>query len=315
MPPISFIVLNYNGANVLAPTLSALQKSLRKGDELIVLDNASPDASLALVRRKFPRVRILALKENKVLLGLNDAVRRARHPLVGLFNNDFILQKADWNALAKRFEDPSVFGVSAKTVHKDGKTLDFGPVRASSVFGFFRLDIVHRGTPASREELQQSVPIFSSPVAGLYDRKKFLQLGGFDELFYPAYWEEIDLAYRALKRGWRTCYDPGLVVLHNQEERVLKTFGRQMALRTSLRNKHLFIWKNFSSPRLLVPYVVTLPLVLLLGTLQNGLVYLSGFFEALPRLPRALARKRADERTRVLSDAQIFRLTQSRLVP
>jgi hypothetical protein len=50
--------------------------------------------------------------------------------------------------------------------------------------------------------------------ATAWDRKRFLMLGGFDSLYFPGYWEDVDLSWRGWKRGWRCLYEPRSVVYH-----------------------------------------------------------------------------------------------------
>ena len=76
------------------------------------------------------------------------------------------------------------------------------------------------------------------------NRLKFLQIGGFDILYYPAYVEDVDLCFRAWRNGWRCIFEPASQV-HHREGGSWKTVKDSSLDAKLLRNSLLFQWLNF----------------------------------------------------------------------
>ncbi|MBU1197733.1 glycosyltransferase family 2 protein [Candidatus Micrarchaeota archaeon] len=312
MTGISFIVLNYNGENVLSGTLRSIEAERRPGDECIVVDNHSTDQSRSVCQR-FPGVRFLSLAENRVLGAYNAGVQAAVHPWVCLLNNDIHIEKGFRDAAIRHVGDKRLFAATAKILYPDKKTMETGYCRPSFNNFHFKYDIVGRGELASQYE--QEMENFSAPMAGIFHREKYLELGGIDCLYFPAYWEEIDLAYNAWKRGWCVLFDPKMVAVHHHEDRIVKTHGAGKTVAAGARNKILFVAKNIADRGLLFRFFIGWPAVFLAGTLRRGPWFAYGFFQAIPRLTNAWKRKKEMEKKRVLSDREIFHRTHGMIRP
>jgi len=75
-----------------------------------------------------------------------------------------------------------------------------------------------------------------------------MKLGGMDEkLFSPFYWEDVDMGYRAWKRGWLLYWEPKGLVTHKHETTISK-IPQKYRQRIQERNELIFAWKNFTSP-------------------------------------------------------------------
>ena len=84
-----------------------------------------------------------------------------------------------------------------------------------------------------------------------FDRRKFLELGGFDLLLAPFYLEDTDLGYLAWKRGWKVLYQPRSVVYHEHRGTIGKRFREEQIQTVLKKNFVLFCWKNIHEwPRL-----------------------------------------------------------------
>jgi GT2 family glycosyltransferase len=126
---------------------------------------------------------------------------------------------------------------------------------------------------------------------GAFDRKKFLALDGYDDLYLPGRLEDPDICLRAQNTGWKCLYAPKSVVYHQGGVSFHKRFGLRKTLVINWRNTFLFMWKNLSAPALLVSaFWLPLRFVYSLVTLKPELFL--GFLEAVPRLPQALARRK-----------------------
>jgi len=130
-------------------------------------------------------------------------------------------------------------------------------------------------------------------------------LGGFDEAYSPFYWEDVDLGYRAWKRGWRTLYEPRSVVYH-QHSASISRWPRAFTDSIKARNGLFFIWRNIEDGGLLRRHRLWLPLVLARRACTGDLAFLRGWREAYSRKNEAVAARISDSRHRTLSDKSIF---------
>ena len=134
-PPISAVVVNWNGANYLAECLTALLAQEPPPDEVLLLDNHSDDGSRQLVAERFPAVRIVDLGDNRgPCAARNRGVEVAQHELCLLLDNDVVLQPGCLTAMLRTMQADarcalvqarSLCGDRPDIVHYDGGDLHF----------------------------------------------------------------------------------------------------------------------------------------------------------------------------------------------
>ena len=140
---------------------------------------------------------------------------------------------------------------------------------------------------------------------GAFDRKKFLALDGYDDLFLPGRLEDSDICFRAWRKGMKLYCQPKSVVYHKGAVAFNKKFNASGTLRINHKNSFLFVWKNIHDVGYIFTHIILLPLRLLLALLKGQKEFIQGFFDALPKLKEALNRRTAltsDD----LSDKTIF---------
>ena len=130
-----------------------------------------------------------------------------------------------------------------------------------------------------------------------FDRDKFLELGGFDELLRPFYYEDTDLGLMAWKRGWKLIYQPASAVFHEHRGTIGKTFSPHYIEGVLKKNVVLYCWKNVHQWSMLSAHLVrcltSSTLAVLTGN-ANGRYTPSGLARAFLQLPEvAAARWRA----------------------
>jgi hypothetical protein len=106
---------------------------------------------------------------------------------------------------------------------------------------WFERGLFHHGRA---REFSAGPTAWVSGGSGLFDRQKFLALGGFDERFTPAYWEDVDLSFRARQHGWYVGFEPKATVVHLHETTNKSAFGEARIQDMSWRNAFRFTWKN-----------------------------------------------------------------------
>jgi GT2 family glycosyltransferase len=217
LPNIAVITPNWNGLDYLEECLDSLERQTQ-AHTVIMVDNGSTDGSLELARAKFPSVQIHAFPNNAGFAGgVNRGIKPALEQgfdYMALLNNDAVAQP-DWlERLVATAEAHSETGiVTSKIKHFDDPRLDStGDFYSTWGFPF----------PRGRDEddqgqydgAEQRVVFGASGGASLYRADMLRQIGLFDERFF-AYYEDVDISFRAQLAGWKVRYEPAAVVLHH----------------------------------------------------------------------------------------------------
>lgn len=303
-PTVNIIILNYNGRDLLAECLPSIVEASHTSKfscKVTVIDNVSTDDSVSFLRSNFPDVDIVGAKENLVLCSYNDVLRIIKDDIVILLNNDIKVRNDFVDPLIELFKQEDVFLVSPKSYFFDGR-YEGGKSYAFMRYGIFGTD---HSFKEDCEKANERSYTFASGY-GAFDREKFLELGGYDDLYLPGRLEDADLCFRAWKRGYKCYYQPESVVYHKGAESFNSRFGVNGTLVINSRNVFLFMWKNISSPLFLFEHIVLLFPRLIFACLRGQTVFVYGFLKAIPLLPRALKKRNIDNR--LLNDRDIFKI-------
>lgn len=275
MKKASIVIPNYNGKKLLEKNLPKVIAAC-KNCEIIVVDDASVDQSVDFIKSKLPQVKVIKHKENKrFAASCNTGVKAATGNIVILLNNDVVPQKDFLKPLIKHFRDKIVFSVGCKEVQlKDGKKIISGRTEGKFSRGF----LMH-WRPKDQKS-QDALWTFGGSMA--VNRKKYLKLGSMDELYSPAYWEDIDLCWRARKKGWKILFEKDALVYHNHETTNISVFGEKRMKVYAYRNQILFVWKNIRG-RQLLEHFLWLPYHLIFTTIRSKGLFLLAFILAIFR--------------------------------
>lgn len=244
----SVIIPNWNGRDLLEKYLPPLLEAMRghPDNEVIVVDNGSTDGSVDYLRRHFPQVRLLALPNNLGFGGGSNAgFRAAKNDIAVLLNSDMRVAPDFLAPLLDGFHDPDVFAVSCQIFFSDpAKTREeTGLTQGWWAEGSLRVRHV------ADDNVTTLYPCFYGGGGSCaFDRRKFLELGGFDHVFRPFYLEDTDLGYLAWKRGWRVLYQPASHVWHEHRGTIGKNFSSTYIDNVVGKNFLLFAWKNIHEP-------------------------------------------------------------------
>jgi len=236
MKSVCLAILNYNGVHHLEHLLpSAIEAVADFGQPcpIVVLDNQSTQNDQQWVQKHFPGVNFIRAPRNEFMFSYNWLAEQRREEVMVLLNNDVRLTKGFLQPLLQHLDAPDVFSVCAKSLSWDGAAATCGPAKLLQVHGFYRW---HYET--ERQEFAHT--LFSSSGFMAVDREKFLQLGGFCRLFYPMYCDDLDLGFRAWRRGWRSIYEPRSVLYHRDSGSSASKWVQENHLKNSL----LFEWAN-----------------------------------------------------------------------
>jgi len=307
-PRASIIVSTWNGRHLLETCLPPLLRAVQRagGDhEIIVVDDASTDDSVAFVRDTYPEIKLLALPRNLRFAGANNAAARvAAGDLLVFLNNDMLVEPDFLPPLLQPFDDPDVFAVTAY-LQMAPHTVGGGVIRETGlVRGRFEngFSVLHHEDPESDRPLPV---IYAGGGSSAWRKDRFLALGGFDTLFHPFYFEDLDVSYRAQKHGWRLLFAPQSRMEHKHRQTNNPTHFRAGYVdQTFRRNNLLLLWKVLTDEDFVRAHFRALWRMLLHSRTNPGLD--AAFVQAVGKLPRLL-RQRARGRTGiVLTDREVF---------
>lgn len=282
---ISILITNYNGLQLLQQNLPRVLKECQKaGDlckEIIIVDDASTDGSsswlshFAKRHRGAPAISILEQKKNQgFAAAINYGVTHATGDVVLLLNSDVYPNSGFIKAALPHFTNQAIFAVGCmdKSVEKTGVVL-----RGRGEMYWKEGMVLHR-----RGEVDNTSTDWVSGGSGFFRRDLFLKLGGFDTLFSPYYWEDIDLSYRARKAGYTLVFEQNSVVVHEHEKGSIKQVADESQIRiVSYRNQLLFLWKNVTDKKLLIAHIVWLPIHIVRSVTGGDWAFISGFIQAI----------------------------------
>ncbi|MEO7911368.1 MAG: glycosyltransferase family 2 protein [Roseiflexaceae bacterium] len=215
MPPIaSIIIVSYNSAAQIGACLRALQQQRCDFEyELVVVDNASRDESRAIVA-DFPAARLITVDQNLGFAGgVNRGVTAARGRVIALLNPD-AEPAPDWlQQLITVLDDPQIGVVGSKVIGPDGRIQSLGSELQMPVM----LSNHHNAGEHDASQDRQIADVWAVHGAAMAFTQPLWQvLDGFDEGFFPAYWEESDFCERARRAGKRVVVAPQATVQHHE---------------------------------------------------------------------------------------------------
>lgn len=303
---ISVVIPSYNGKHLLSRNLPAVLKSIPPSAEVIVVDDASTDGTAGWLAKNYPQAKVVKNKNNlRFGRSCNCGVSVARGEIVILLNNDVNPHSDFLSSVLPHFTDEKVFAVGFGEINSvDGKIVSGG--RGVSKF---ERGLVTHWRP---KDQKTSSAIWLSGGSMAINKSIWNKLGGFDELFRPAYEEDRDLCWQALKAGYKIIFEPKAIVEHFHESTNLKLFGKTKISLYSLKNQLLFVWKNISSPGYLFNHLIWLPYHSILTTVRTRGVFLAAFCWALIQLPEALKSRHRAARLWKISDEEIFQLKSAK---
>jgi GT2 family glycosyltransferase len=247
---ISIIIVNWNARDLLQNCLESIYRTIRDiSYEIICVDNASRDGSVAMLQEKYPEVRRIQNEENR---GFGAANNQAMRIMTGRFalllNSDIVLTE---NAVRELYAFMETHPEAAMAC---GQLLNADGGKQNSVASFPNLLTLLTNTslleylfpnryPSKRYNHDKPIEVDSCIGACILVRKKAIEeVGMFDERYF-FFFEETDWAYQMLNAGWKIFHVPTAYIYHLQGQSV----GRYIRSREEFyRSRYLFFrkWKN-----------------------------------------------------------------------
>ncbi|MGE5430946.1 MAG: glycosyltransferase [Syntrophomonadaceae bacterium] len=258
MIDLSIIIVNFNVKEFLQNLLSSILKSTgRLSTEIIVIDNASDDGSVEIIREKFPSVKLIASEKN---LGFGRAnnlgLEISKGKFILLINPDTIVQEDTFQKLIAFFEKTPEAGLAGcKVLNSDG-TLQLACRRSfpGPWTSFTKVTGLGKIFPKSRlfarynmTYLDENQTYEVDAISGAFmmmRREVYEKVGGFDPQFFM-YGEDLDLCYRIQKAGYKVYYLHETQIIHYKGESTKRSSLDET--RVFYEAMHLFVKKHFSS--------------------------------------------------------------------
>lgn len=262
----SVVIPNYNGEKYIDECMNALRKQREQNFEVILVDNASEDNSIAAFEAYNDlNIRTIILDENYGFSrAVNEGIKASEAEYVILLNNDTHVGKKFVGALVDAMdEDDNIFSAQAHMLQYSDRTItdSAGDYFCALGWGF------SRGKDEKASKFTERRDVFSSCAgAAIYRKSVFETIGYFDEVFF-AYLEDMDIGYRAKLHGYRNVFVPEAKVLHVGSG---SSGSRYNEFKTKLaaRNSMLVMYKNFAGWQ----FFVNIPFIF------AGIILKSAFF-------------------------------------
>ncbi|CDG65550.1 family 2 glycosyl transferase [Methanobacterium sp. MB1] len=243
---LTVVIPNYNGQLFLKECLKSLKKQEHSLD-VIVVDNASNDDSVAFIQKHYPEFTLIENQENLgFAAAVNQGIMASNSKYIFLLNNDVQLKKgAIFNLLKCIEKDENIFAVSPKIVQYHDRTKMDDAGDEYTLLGWTKR--VGYGKPTEKYNVERE--IFSAcAAAALYRRSILDEIGYLDENFF-AYMEDVDISYRARIHGYKCLYCPQAVVYHVGSQTSGSRYN-EFKTRLAARNNVYVPYKNMPWPQL-----------------------------------------------------------------
>lgn len=303
------IVPNWNGSDSLAACLDSLLKQTMPA-HIIVVDNGSTDGSIELIEHKYPKVELIRHSKNKGYAGgVNPGFARAiegKIPYAAPFNNDAAADPRWLETLVGYLDEHPKTGIATpKLLNGSGSRID----STGDFYTVWGLSYPRGRGEHTLDKYDTQTDVFAaSGGASLYRTAMLKQVGLLDEDFF-AYYEDVDLSFRAQLAGWKVAYVPKAVVLHqiSATSNKLKGFTTYQAM----KNLPILLVKNVPRAYLWrVSWRYFIAQALFFGRAVSrgqGWPALKGKLMSAWLLPKTLLKRRRIQKSRTVSDEYIWR--------
>lgn len=278
---ISVVIPNYNGQNLLLKHLPNVLK-YSSGCEIIVVDDASSDDSVKIIHKKFKKIKLIRLKKNSGFSNaVNSGIKAASGDFVVLLNTDVSPRSNYLKPAINHFKNNKLFAVGFLDYSHENKSL----ILKGKGNGFFKKGfILHSGA-----NIERGQTFWVSGGSGIFDKNKLLSLKGFDKIYSPFYWEDIDLCFRAARSGYVCFFEPLSVVDHYHEQgSILKQKSKFIIKSVAYKNQFIFFWKNVEDIYMVCLHMFWLPYHLANAIIRLDLPFVFGLLWAIFTIPRLI---------------------------
>lgn len=227
----------------------------------------------------------------------NIGIENVKTPYFFLLNSDvFLIDYSFKKAIEILDKNEMLFAVTMRQKEKDGTYVGKNKI-------FFKDGFIQH---SKADDLRKGLTAWAEGGASIFRTKMVRLLEGFDELYSPFYWEDIDISYRAYKMGWKVLFDPSIKVVHHHESTIKKYFKPSFIFQTAYKNQLIFFWKNISEKEYFNKHFILLPQKILKELSRCNIDFILGFLKAFKKLPKIIERRKNNMPTYTKTDKEII---------
>jgi GT2 family glycosyltransferase len=245
-PQLSVVMVTHGSWQLTKKALAALIEHTEPPFELIVVDNHSDDETPARLS-ELCDARVIFNRDNRGFgPATNQGAEHARAEHLLLLNTDVFVHPGWLEPLRQTLLRPNVGAVVPRFLHPDGSLQEAGALLAQdgTVLVYGDGDDPQRRCYRFRRDID-----FGGAACMLVRRSALLALGGFDEAYAPAYYEDADLCMRLAQRDLRVVYEPRSTVTHVRYGSGTKEAAAQLSERNRRRFVELWSSRLIGRPR------------------------------------------------------------------
>lgn len=302
------VIPNWNGADRIAECLSSLGAQTLT-HEIVVVDNGSTDNSVAIIEEDFPAVTLLKNAVNIGFAGgVNTGIRYAiknGFEAIALLNDDAVADTSWLEVLAESMKSyPEAGIVTGKLLGIDKFHID----STGDIYTTWGIPFPRGRDETDTGQYDESAWVFgASGGASLYRTAMLDEIGLFDEDFF-AYYEDVDLSFRAQLAGWKVRYEPRAEAYHATSSSGGKIPG--FFTYQTIKNYPLLFWKNVPAsllPMMLPRFTLAHFIFELKGLLTptRTVPTIKGILKALSLMPKKLRERKSIQKNRKVTDDYI----------
>ena len=258
---ISVIIPNYNGHDLLEKNIPSLLSALNNLDfEIIVVDDCSTDDSVQFLKESYPDIIIIKNNKNQGFSATcNKGIFASKKHLLCLTNTDVTFTEDYFSNAFPYFQNPDVFAVKGDIINYTNNKTNIVNKEATSLLYY------KRGFLRFNQRIKPDTNKFTGNINGQFvllgccfvcTREIMLELNGYNEIFSPFYWEDADLAIRALRKNYKLIYAPECEIFHQTSSTISRNRSNIRRRLTSNRNKFLFTWLHLHKPLNIVQHIL-----------------------------------------------------------
>jgi GT2 family glycosyltransferase len=308
-PRYSIVIPFYNNREIISTCLPSVIKLREKHEnitQILAIDDCSTDGTPDLIQKSYPQVTLV---KNSTNLGFgktsNRGIKQAENEWVILLNSDIKITSdiiPSLNEAVLTTED--LFQVAFYSFNELNEKFE-GQKYYIGKTGLFKT----RNNFSSKYNDNKLYDTFYACGGHcLISREKFLLLNGFSPVYEPFYWEDTDLSYRGLKRGWKVLFDPQCKIMHCHRGSIRSSNSKRQIGIIQTRNKILFFWKNISSVRLWMYHLTGMSFYLLTSWLTGNLIFYSSLWRAFVKIPQLAKERKSEEKHWKVNDLVLFKI-------
>jgi len=313
---ISIIVPNWNGSSYIEKCInSLLEQSIKLN--VIVVDNGSVDDSIKILKSYGKKIYLINLNTNIGFAGgVNVGIRKAMElyspDYIGLLNNDAVADRK-WveNLISGFYKDTGI--VTSLMLDASGNRIDStGEFYSKYGISYSR----NRGDEYPKKLIPSGYVFGASGGASIYRTIMLENIGLFDEDFF-AYYEDVDISFRARLNGWQIKYQPEAIVYHQigATSRKLKGFTTYQ----TMKNLPWLLIKNVPLKYLfqtILRFNLVYTTFLISSALRGELIYaLKGMLMSVILIPKKLVERHGIQKSRKIRASELWKLVVNDLPP